>query len=250
VNEFARRCLGFRFGLSGRSHPMASEFPPPREAELVPFSENFKAKIAASPGDFSLTSAQASAYGTLHDDFIAKWDVCQDPTTKTKQAVELKDQAKNALLGNLRMLVKIVQNAPTTTNAERIELNIPERDFEPTPVPPPADAPMLTVVSVYGRNIRIKLDDASGAKRGRPISCQGAMVYSFVGANPPAGTDGWKLEGLVTRRSIIVEMAETVPPGSKVFLTACWYTERGLTGPACTPVATATGYEGAMPLAG
>jgi hypothetical protein len=142
---------------------MASEFPPSREAELVPFSENFKAKIAASPGDFSLTSAQATAYGTLHDDFIAKWDVCQDPTTKTKQAVELKDQAKNALLGNLRMLVKIVQNAPTTTNAERIELNIPERDFEPTPVPPPADAPMLTVVSVYGRNIRIKLSIRSSA---------------------------------------------------------------------------------------
>src|SRR5688500_6125849 len=212
---------------------MASEFPPPREAEFVPFSENFKAKITASPVTFSLTAAQASAYGTLHDDFIDKWNVCQDPTTKTKQAVELKDQAKNALIGNLRMLVKVVQNAPTTTNVMRIELNIPERDPEPTPVPPPALPPLLEVVSVFGRDIRIRLKDASGERRGRPIACQGAMVYSFVGANPPAGSDGWKMEGLVTRRTIIVAMSESVAPGSKVWLTASLYTERGLTGPAC-----------------
>jgi hypothetical protein len=229
---------------------MASEFPPSREAELVPFSVNFKTKITATPLVFSLTPAQATAYGAVHDDFVAKWNICQDPATKTKEAVEIKDTAKDALVANLRMLVKIIQNAPTTTNAMRIDLAIPERESEPTPVPPPAQAPLLEVASVYGRNIRIKLNDASGEKRGRPEGCKGAQVYSFVGPTAPAGTDGWKMEGLVTRPTALVEMGESVAPGSKVWLTACWYTERGLTGPACTPVATATGYEGAMPLAG
>jgi hypothetical protein len=229
---------------------VSTPFPPRRESLFVPFSTNFKTKITASPTTYSLTAPQATAYGTLHDAFITKWDVCQDPNTKTKTAVEQKEEAKRLLLVNLRMLAKIVQNSPTTTNAMRIDLNLPQRAAEPTPVPIPGQAPELKVVSIYGHTIRVSLRDSTHERRGRPRGVAGAQLYSYVGTNPPNETEGWTPQGTVTRSIFDVVFPVTVPAGAKVFFTACWYNPRGMTGPACTPVVSNIGYEGALPLAG
>ena len=121
----ARVVCGFRFGLSNCKEPcrwLANDFPPRRESELVPFSQNFKTKIALAPTTYGLTALQATSYGTKHDDFVAKWNVCQDPATKTKMAVEAKNASKSVLLDELRMLARVVQNFPGTTDAMRIDL--------------------------------------------------------------------------------------------------------------------------------
>src|SRR5688500_2833799 len=97
-----------------RRQPMAATFPPRRESELVPFSVNFKTKIAATPTVFGLTAGQATSYGTKHDAFVSAWDVCQDPMTKSKGNVALKNAAKAALIDELRLLAGIVQRAPGT----------------------------------------------------------------------------------------------------------------------------------------
>lgn len=224
---------------------MASRFPPQRESLLVPWSANYKEKIQLSPTTYSLTAAQATAYGTLHDDFVTKWNTCQDPTTKTRSAVEIKNAAKDLLVRKIRELSKIVNNSPTTTNALRIDLGLPERDFEPTPVPMLLDAPVLTILSIYGHNIRIRVRDASGAVRGRPENADGAVIYSFAGATAPVGTDGWKSEGPITRDSIIVAFDESIAVGAKVWLTAQWFNTRSVS-PGCTPVAAVIGAEGAL----
>src|SRR4051794_13576553 len=100
----------------------ANNCPPRRESELVPFSANLKAKITLAPTTYGLTALQATNYGTKHDDFIAKWNVCQDPATKTKMAVELKNASKEILVDEIRLLGRIVQNFPGTTDAMRIDL--------------------------------------------------------------------------------------------------------------------------------
>src|SRR5438270_179544 len=112
---------------------MSTKFPPPREADLVTFTQNFSAKITASAPTFSLTPAQASAYATLSNAF----NVANDKSTRSPMNVTLKNQAKSSLLANLRTLARIVQGAPTTTNAMRDDLNLPHRGTTPSPVPAP-----------------------------------------------------------------------------------------------------------------
>src|SRR5262245_16624673 len=107
-------------------------FPPGRENLLLAFSVNFKLKITATPTAFGLSAAQATAYGLLHDAFATKLAIAQDEATRSPMNVELKNAAKTALLANIRLLVGIVQRFPGTTNAIRLDLGIPERDFEPT----------------------------------------------------------------------------------------------------------------------
>jgi hypothetical protein len=148
-----------------------------------------------------------------------------------------------------RKIVRVIY-AQTLTDQQLIDIGLRPYDPVPTPSPIPASAPILVVVSVFGHDVRVKLKDASGERRGKPSFVTSAQLYSYVGEEPPAGADGWKLEACVTRTSIIVAFPSTVPAGSKVYLTAAWMNSRGLTGPACTPVASAIGYEGAMPMAG
>ena len=216
---------------------MYTEWPPRREDELIPWSATFLAKILATPVTFSLTAAQAATYQALHDDFVAKWNTANDQTTRTPVAVNLKDVAKVALVKNARLLGGIVQRAGTTTNAMRLELGLPERDYEPTPIPVPSHAPLIEVVSTAGANVTIKLKDATGyKKRGKPLGCDGAAIHSYIGATPPADGKGWKFEGNVTRTKLVVVFDPATTPGTKVWITACWFNPRKEAGPAAAAV--------------
>jgi hypothetical protein len=226
---------------------------PTKDSALVAWSTNFDEKIAASAVTYSLTPAQATSYHTKHVLFLAAYNTliaAREEGTRSKSQTMAKDEAKTDLLTLGRQLYVIAQSSSVATPIQKTEAGIHLRDTQPTPVPAPNAAPALAVTRVFGHDISISLKDASGARKGRPIGVAGASLFTFVGETAPATTDaGWKAEGNVTRNRVIVQFPESVAPGSKVWFTAFWYNPRGLAGPACTPVGSGIGYEGAMPLA-
>jgi hypothetical protein len=226
-----------------------NRYPPGREADLITATQTFHDVANVSPTTYSLTAAQLTTLATKLTDFQTKWDICQVPSTKTKVAVETKNVSKADLVSYLRSLVKVVQNAPTTTNAMRLALSIPERDLEPTPIPVPGSAPILTVKKVYGHQITCKLESAVSEGRALPPGVYGAQIYSFVGDEPASDTQVWFNQGVVTRTTFMVQLPASVPAGAKVWLTAAWINPRGMTGVACSPVLSGIGYEGALPQA-
>lgn len=227
----------------------ANRYPPGREADLITAAQTFIDVATVNPPTYSLTAAQLTTLDGKLTDFKTKWDVCQVPGTKTRVAVQQKDASKADLVFNLRSLVKVVQNAPTTTNALRAALGIPERDFEPTPIPVPGSAPILTVKKVWGRQITCRLESAVSEGRALPPGVYGALIYSYVGEEPATDTQVWSNQGVVTRTTFVVQFPTSVPAGAKVWLTAAWINPRGQTGVACTPVLSGLGYEGAVPQA-
>jgi hypothetical protein len=167
---------------------------------------------------------------------------------KNKSLVALKNSAKAALLPYARMLYTRIQSNMAVSDPDKVELDIVVRKTEPSPVPAPTDAPALTAASVFGRNVRLNLRNPITGKRAKVPGAIGVALYSFVGDEPPEGTAGWRSEGNVTKSEIIVQFDESVAPLSRVWFTGCYYTARGLSGPACTPVASRTGDQGAEPL--
>jgi hypothetical protein len=101
----------------------------------VQWSRNFSTLISASPTTYGLVEAQATDHQALHDAFIAAFQVAVDPKTRTHTTIGLKNAAKAALIENTRMLVRIIQAAPTTTNDMRDDLNITVPDEDPRPCP-------------------------------------------------------------------------------------------------------------------
>jgi hypothetical protein len=234
--------------MSGVHVPNSSYFPT-RDSLLVTWANTFASVLSASPATYNSTAAIATAFQTVANDLASAYETCMEPATRTKGTIAQKNQARQTMKFEARKIVRAIYANPPT-DQQLIDIGLRPYDVEPTPVPVPDEAPLLEIANVFGRSIRVNLKDVTGESRGRPQGVAGAQLFSFVGNNPPAGEDAWRSEGNVMRNTILVEFPETVPAGAKVWFTACWFNPRGLTGPACTPVVSAIGYEGAMPLAG
>jgi hypothetical protein len=235
--------------LHSRRIAMSSRYPPEREADLITAAQTFFDVASVAPVTYSLTAPQLVLLGTKLTDFTTKWDTCQVPGTRTKTAVELKNVSKTDLVSYLRSLVRITQNAPTTTNAMRTDLAIPLRDTIPTPKPVPGVAPELKVKKIWGHQITCQIESPVTEGRGWPPGVYGAQVYTLVAPEPTTDTTQWMPQGLVTRTNFVIGMPAEVAPGSKVWVTAQFVNPRGQSGVACTPVLAGVGYEGVEPVA-
>lgn len=212
-------------------------FLPSRDSELVTWSLNFSTRITATPTAFGLTAPQATAYGALHDAFVAAYNVSSAEATNSTSAVLTKNTARTSLTANARMLAGIVQKYPAITDAQRADLGLNVK-ASPAPVPPPALAPDIDIVSVAGNTVRIKLHNSATLHRAKPTGVKGAAVFSFVGPVAPSTEAAWTFQGNTTQTVIDVEFPAETPPGSKVWFTAFWFNPRAQSGPAASPVST------------
>lgn len=211
---------------------MSRDYIPSQEARLVTWSTNLKLKTAADAVAYGLTVAMATAYGLKHDAFVAAYQLANDPETRSPSNIKGKDLAKATLIQAARQIARLVQASPVT-DQQREELGLPVRDAEPTPVGPPAQPPLVTLVSASGRTIRIRLQDPlAPTRRGKPAGVAGAAVFSFVGETPPPTLADWRFEGNTSRTTVDVAFPASVPNWSKVWIAARWFTARLQDGPA------------------
>jgi hypothetical protein len=236
-------CSGHVPDNAGRTGVIMADYLPYREADLLAWSTNWAALTNASPETYGLTVQQAANYQTLHDAFATAWDVTHGPN-RGPAATQTKKSAKEALIrgqGGIRQLVGIVQKFPGTTDTMRVQLKITVPDAEPTPVPPPSQAPEFDLKPPVMRRVTITLHNETVlGRRGKPDGVAGALIFSFVGASPPSPqeTHLWKMEANITKTTTEVQFPPTVPPGATVWFTAFWYNPRGQSGPSAPAVYT------------
>jgi hypothetical protein len=217
---------------------------PTLDAPLAQYSTNFNTLGVAQPADFGLSAAQMTQYTTLHNSWMSAYNAAKVDGAKSKALVMAKNDAKAALLVYARELYSFIQASLTVSNENKTLIGVRVIDREPSPVPPPALAPLVTLVSVIGRVARYKLVDAQFPNsRRKPINAEGATILSFVGTNPPpvppsseSGGAGWKIEGQTGRTTFTVQFPDSVAPGTPCWVTVVWYNRRGEYSPACAPV--------------
>jgi hypothetical protein len=216
---------------------MSTGFLPRKDAALLAWSLNFSGLISSTPTAFGLTTAQATAYAALHSSFATAL-AAADPAVRTKSAVATKNAARAALKANARLLAKLIEGTASVTDSQKLALGLNVR-AAPAPIPPPATAPGLDVISVSAWTVKIRLHDtASSAKRGKPPGVIGAAIFTYSGTTPPADIGSWQFEGNTGRTTIDISFPNTLAPGAKVWLTAFWFNGRKQSGPTTTPVST------------
>jgi hypothetical protein len=133
-------------------------------------------------------------------------------------------------------LVDIVQAFPGTTDEMRGELGLRIPDSGPTPIPAPAVAPDLSILSVMGRTVKMRLRDQENPdRRGKPDGVEGSTVLYFVGETAPADPSSWLFAMNSSKTLFDFEIPATVAAGAKVWLTAFWFNNRKQPSPAATP---------------
>jgi hypothetical protein len=213
------------------------DFLPAKNAELLAWSSSFSEKINLTPTAFGLVASQSAGYQTLHEAFENALSISSDPATRTRGTVQATRDARTPLKAEARELARIINAFPSITNQQRIDLGLTPRTNEPSPINPPEEPPVLEVVSANGRIVKVRLRGQNSEGRGKPEGVDGATVFAFIGAAPPADITQWIFMGSTTRTIFDVEFPSSAPAGAQVWLTAFWKNPRDMSGPACAPVA-------------
>ena len=202
---------------------MPRDFLPSENGELLTWATSFSDKISASPTDFGLVAGQATAFASLLSTYSSAYAVSEDPATRTRVTISLRNEAKVPLKAMARDLARIINAFPTITNAQRLELGLNPRSGTISPINPPTEPPVLEVTGATGRILHVRLHAMDSSRRGKPEGVAGATLMSYVGNSPSADLSAWKFEGSTTRTSFDVEFPPTIPAGSQVFLAAFWF---------------------------
>jgi len=213
-------------------------FLPQTDPALLSWSVNFSTLITAMPTAYGLTALQAASYQAVHDIFAEKYQISQDPSTRTRPAIAAKDQARFNLKYQARLLAKLVEGTASVTDAQKYSLGLNVRAM-PSPIPVPGMRPGTDIVSVAGRTVRMHIhDSASSNKRGKPAGVALAWVYSYVGETYPSDPTEWNFEGATTRANFAIVFPNTVAGGTQVWVCAAWVNAKQQAGPTSIPVTT------------
>ena len=208
------------------------------DAHIVTGSANFSTLISAAPTTYGLVAAQATAFAALNTSLQNAYSEAIEPSTRTPVSIEAKNIALRAMRAEAILLSKIIYATATVNDSQLIALGLLPRPTRQR-VGPPVDAPVVDIVSVVGNTVKVRLHAAGdSSKRGKPDGVDGAAMYSFVGAVPPADEATWQFEGITSRTKNEIVFPASVAPGSQVWLTAFWFNERKEQGPAATKVTT------------
>jgi hypothetical protein len=210
---------------------------PETDLALLAWSLNFLTQISATPAVFGLTPEKVAAYATVHEDYAAAMAAC-DPAIRSQVATAAKNAARAALRTQARMLMSTVRGTPGVSDAQKIALGFALRGTA-SATPVPVAAPGIDVLAVSGWTVNVRLRDLSSSRRGRPDGASGATLFSYVGTEgqePPTALSAWSFEANTGRTRTTVVFPHTLAPGSKVWITACWFNGSNRYGPAAVPV--------------
>ena len=215
---------------------------PTKDETLVPYSTNWANRITGGYATFGLTEDQANDYVPLQTAFLAAYNVMmnsREAGTRSRVQTINKDNAKAALLANLRKLYGVVQMSPAVSDGNKALLGVADRNPKPRPVPAPTVRPSMTIVRAFARTVVVSIfDPTSKSKRARLPSAASAFVYSYVGTTYPADPSLWQFCGAATKPTFDIVFSDATPSGSQVWVCCAWVTRRGDAGPSCVPIST------------
>ncbi len=211
---------------------------PTTDPQLVPFSTNFGTRITANPSLYNLTAGDASDYMALHNPYVASVNTilsAEEAGARTKNMTEIRNACRDALLPYARQLYSTIQSDISVANADKVELGITIRKT-PEPTPVPEIVPVVTIMSVIGRVVKIKVqENTPDAGRGLPVNVASAAIYTFVGEEAPSDPALYDFQGITTRGIITIEFPPTTPTGALIWISAQWGNRRGQFGVGSAP---------------
>lgn len=213
---------------------MARNFYSGTEAELATGSTHAVSIITPEPADYGLTSAIVASYTVLAASFNDLLTIATAPETRSPVNIAKKNDAKRLLKAASVNLSRTIAATATVSNAQLLGLNMNLR-VSPTPRTVPATPPTITVLSVVGRVVTLRVTDATSKGRGMPFGAQSANIFSYVGPDAPTDPAAYQFLGATTRAKARLLFPNSAPSGATVWLSAAWVSRRGEAGVAGAP---------------
>lgn len=216
---------------------MRTSYFPSTDSALVSWGRNFSDQINASPSLFGLSVEIAQQFEVIQAELEVAYRKVINPATRTQAHVSGKNYARESMKQAARRIVSIINGQANVTDAQRAVLGLTVAKLK-SKIPVPDVKPTIVVSQVVGHLVKVRVSnfEATGRHR-RPTGVSGANLFCFAGENPPDPKE-WKFIGNSSSRDFEIRVDPAIPPGTKLWITACWYNPRGMNGPAADPVFT------------
>ena len=214
---------------------------PTTESGLRSWGKNFRdrTQALADPTTVGLTALEIDAYDDAYEAYATALDIANEPTTRGGSTIQAKNIAKAELIRLSRLFAMAMTKHPGVTDQQRYDFGLTVTDKEPTPVPVPDTAPVMTLVSTVGRTITMRLRDADNPdRRARPTGVNGATVMMYVGETPAEDPVDWSFLANTTKTDFDVTIPLSIPADSKVWLSTFWFNTKSESGPVAPAQAT------------
>jgi hypothetical protein len=157
------------------------QYLPTKDAVFATWLANFDSLLTATPANYGLEAADATALAAANTKFQAAYLVAIEPTTRTAPAVAAKDAARSSAEAVVRPLaVTISRNAAVTEDHKTgIGVNVPA--ITGTPIPPPTDQPVLSLISATPLNMLMAYKTSGAIGKSKPFGSIGTEIWRSVG---------------------------------------------------------------------
>jgi hypothetical protein len=205
------------------------DYIPQKDAELVAWSANFTAGVAANATAWSIPSNEVVELQTANNEFATLHTKADSPA-KTIVIVAEKNAARKKLEGIIRKLAGFRLKNPVISNAQRIALGLHVRDTTPTTIDVPKNRPELGIEVLDVRRLKVVFHDMGSASKAKPYGINGAVIIWGVLDAPPVDVTVLTRSVLATRTPHTLEFTEE-ERAKTVYVAICWQNEKGQRGP-------------------
>jgi hypothetical protein len=208
------------------------DFIPTTEAQFYTWQGTLLSYISSRAGLWGITEAEWTALTALQTDYQTKYAIAIDPATRTAAAVQAKNEAHDAFVKAIRLLVKshITYNLVVTNN-DRNKMGLPIHKTTRTPAPVAEEAPEADVnTSVIG-HVKIGFyEKGSDHKKAKPPG-QHCVEIGWVKSDVPITRWEDLIHSNVDTNSPFTLSFENDQRGKTIYFALRWENTRGEKGP-------------------
>ena len=154
---------------------------PAKDALFATWLENFSTLLTAAPATYGLTAPDATAVDAVNTAFQAAYALAIDPPTRTSVTVADKDAARASAEAVVRPFAVTISRNAAVTDGNKTAIGVTVPSVTPTPIPPPANAPSLALVSAISLVQTLSYKVAGQTGKAKPFGSIGVEIFRSVG---------------------------------------------------------------------
>jgi hypothetical protein len=164
------------------------DYVPQTDTGFLIWSENYVNVLTANADRWGIPADEPVSLNVLNTTFKEKYAIAENPASRTKAAIQAKNDAKKAFIVDIRRVYRsFVRYNASITNEDRDLLQVTIHDSTATPATVPSTAPSGTVnTSVHLRHtVKVVAPSEQRKRGGLPDGVHGFETWRKVGGEMP-----------------------------------------------------------------
>jgi hypothetical protein len=222
------------------------DFIPRRDANFASWSKTLSNQVSADFAELGVPESLALELAEQTTQFVDAYRLATSGATAGRLSTLVKNQDRQRLEGTIRAVARLIRANPNTTAETLAQLQLEPAGRGGALSDAPPEQPNLNIERIDGRIVHIKLTEWGNGARRRPAGVPGATIFYHIGEDLPLNQTGWTWYRNTGATRLAVRFP-VVPPGTRVWLSACWFNTRFDPGPWSTPMTCHLGSGGVQP---